>query len=207
MGEKYPCYYSSTALTCIMAAIQSTVFALCLEKDWSQWKLGWNVRLLTVAFASSLLTLRFWTESTGKPHPIGNNTRCKGKPTEGILGSGLMFSLVAWCVRLKGPLYASVFNPLLLVLVAFAGSFFLEENLYLGSIMGAVLIVMGLYIVLWGKGKEMEMKKMNELVSSIKSVTSNGAIQVIVTSNDATSTVSNNDNNSINVASKIPSNK
>ncbi|MBA0820021.1 hypothetical protein Gohar_025605 [Gossypium harknessii] len=101
MGEKYPCYYSSTALTCIMAAIQSTVFALCLEKDWSQWKLGWNVRLLTVAFA-------------------------------GILGSGLMFSLVAWCVRLKGPLYASVFNPLLLVLVAFAGSFFLEENLYLG---------------------------------------------------------------------------
>ncbi|TYG81248.1 hypothetical protein ES288_D02G283700v1 [Gossypium darwinii] len=176
MGEKYPCYYSSTALTCIMAAIQSTVFALCLEKDWSQWKLGWNVRLLTVAFA-------------------------------GILGSGLMFSLVAWCVRLKGPLYASVFNPLLLVLVAFAGSFFLEENLYLGSIMGAVLIVMGLYIVLWGKGKEMEMKKMNELVSSIKSVTSNRAIQVIVTSNDATSTVSNNDNNSINVASKIPSNK
>ncbi|MFQ6630374.1 hypothetical protein Gotur_008212 [Gossypium turneri] len=176
MGEKYPCYYSSTALTCIMAAIQSTVFALCLEKDWSQWKLGWNVRLLTVAFA-------------------------------GILGSGLMFSLVAWCVRLKGPLYASVFNPLLLVLVAFAGSFFLEENLYLGSIMGAVLIVMGLYIVLWGKGKEMEMKKMNELVSSIKSVTNNRAIQVIVTSNDATSTVSNNDNNSINVASKIPSNK
>ncbi|KAA3482213.1 WAT1-related protein isoform X1 [Gossypium australe] len=126
---------------------------------------------------------------------------------QGILGSGLMFSLVAWCVRLKGPLYASVFNPLLLVLVAFAGSFFLEENLYIGSIMGAVLIVMGLYIVLWGKGKEMEMKKMNELVSSIKSVTNNGAIQVIVTSNDATSTISNNDNNSINVASKIPSNK
>ncbi|MBA0712161.1 hypothetical protein Golax_011279, partial [Gossypium laxum] len=157
MGEKYPCYYSSTALTCIMAAIQSTVFALCLEKDWSQWKLGWNVRLLTVAFA-------------------------------GILGSGLMFSLVAWCVRLKGPLYASVFNPLLLVLVAFAGSFFLEENLYLGSIMGAVLIVMGLYTVLWGKGKEMEMRKMNELDSSIKSVTNNRAIQVIVTSNDATST-------------------
>lgn len=55
MGEKYPCYYSSTALTCIMAAIQSTVFALSLEKDWSQWKLGWNVRLLTVAFAVRML--------------------------------------------------------------------------------------------------------------------------------------------------------
>lgn len=73
--------------------------------------------------------------------------------------------------------------------------------------MGAVLIVMGLYSVLWGKGKEMGMKKMNELVSSIKSVTTNGAIQVIVTSNDDTSTVSNNDSHSIKVASKIPPNK
>ncbi|KAK8699920.1 hypothetical protein V6N13_018328 [Hibiscus sabdariffa] len=51
MSEKYPCYYSSTALTCTMAAIQTTVLALCLEKDWSQWKLGWNIRLLTVAYS------------------------------------------------------------------------------------------------------------------------------------------------------------
>ncbi|MED6172902.1 hypothetical protein PIB30_054276 [Stylosanthes scabra] len=35
-----------------------------------------------------------------------------------------------------------------------AGSLMLDENLYLGSVIGAVLIVMGLYMVLWGKRKE-----------------------------------------------------
>ncbi|EOX97422.1 Mtn21-like protein [Theobroma cacao] len=158
MSEKYPCYYSSTALICIMGAIQAVVFALCTEKDRSQWKLGWNIRLLTVAYG-------------------------------GILASGLMFSLVSWCVRMRGPLYASVFNPLMLVMVAFAGSLFLEEKLYLGSIIGAVLIVLGLYVVLWGKGKEM--KKMNQLVPSASSP-QNGPIEIIVTS--SADNTSNNNN-------------
>ncbi|KAK8699918.1 hypothetical protein V6N13_018326 [Hibiscus sabdariffa] len=166
MSLNYPCYYSSTALMCTMAAIQTTVLALCVEKDWSQWKLGWNIRLLTVAYS-------------------------------GILGSGLMISLISWCVRMKGPLYVSSFNPLLLVLVATAGAFFLEEKFYLGSIIGAVLIVVGLYVVLWGKGQEM--KKMKQLDSSNK----NGAIQVIVAScNDTTTNISNHDNNGSIIALK-----
>ncbi|XWS55191.1 hypothetical protein CRYUN_Cryun10bG0153400 [Craigia yunnanensis] len=164
MSEKYPCYYSSTALICTMGAIQAIIFALCMEKDRSQWKLGWNIRLLTVAYA-------------------------------GILASGLMFSLVSWCVRMRGPLYASAFNPLMVVLVAFAGSLFLEEKLYLGSVIGAVLIVIGLYGVLWGKGKEM--KKMNQLVPSVTSSQKNGSIQIIVTSSSEHNTSINNNDNSI----------
>lgn len=133
MSEKYPCQYTSTALMSIMGAIQSVIYALCTEKDWSQWKLGWNIKLLTVAYA-------------------------------GILASGMMYMIISWCVRMRGPLYVSVFNPLLLVMVALAGAIFLEEKLYLGSILGALLIVLGLYFVLWGKGKEM--KKMAQLMPS-----------------------------------------
>ncbi|KAK2979429.1 hypothetical protein RJ640_000145, partial [Escallonia rubra] len=44
MSQRYPCY-SSTALMCLMGALQATVYALCTEKDWSAWKLGWNIRL------------------------------------------------------------------------------------------------------------------------------------------------------------------
>ncbi|XWS56115.1 hypothetical protein CRYUN_Cryun09bG0058700 [Craigia yunnanensis] len=51
---------------------------------------------------------------------------------QGILASGLMFSSISWCVRMRGLLYASVFNPLMLIFVAFAGSLFLEEKLYVG---------------------------------------------------------------------------
>ncbi|EYU35417.1 hypothetical protein MIMGU_mgv1a006677mg [Erythranthe guttata] len=74
----------------------------------------------------------------------------------GILGSGVMFVFVAWCVRMRGPLFVSVFNPLLLVMVAIAGSLFLEEKLHWGMVLGGILIVAGLYIVLWGKGRELK---------------------------------------------------
>ncbi|KAM7478927.1 hypothetical protein LguiA_027140 [Lonicera macranthoides] len=126
MAERYPCPCSITALMATMAAIQGVVFALCTERDWNQWKLGWNIRLLTVAYS-------------------------------GILVSGLMFSLVAWCIHMRGPLFVSIFNPLMLVLVAIAGSLLLDEKIHSGSVVGSVIIVMGLYVVLWGKRKEMKM--------------------------------------------------
>lgn len=55
MSEKYPCPYSSTALISVIGAIQAVVLALCIEKDWNQWKLGWNIRLLTVAYTVCLI--------------------------------------------------------------------------------------------------------------------------------------------------------
>lgn len=51
MSKEYPTHYSSTALMSTMGAIQATGFALCFERDRSQWKLGWNIRLLAVAYS------------------------------------------------------------------------------------------------------------------------------------------------------------
>ena len=50
MGERYPFDYSCTALMCASATVQAIVYAMCKEKNWSAWKLGWNIRLLTVAY-------------------------------------------------------------------------------------------------------------------------------------------------------------
>ncbi|KAJ4716953.1 WAT1-related protein [Melia azedarach] len=149
MSKEYPYEYSSTALMCVMGAIQSVVFAFCVEKDWSQWKLGWNIRLLTAAYS-------------------------------GIVASGLMVTLVFWCVRMRGPLFASVFSPLMLVVVAILSSLMLEEKLHLGSVIGATLIVGGLYAVLWGKGKEM--KKRTQLVPAKTSVEESESIEIAITS-------------------------
>ena len=51
---------------------------------------------------------------------------------QGIVATGLVNIATSWCVRKRGPLFASVFNPLCLVLVAFASSLLLQEHLYLG---------------------------------------------------------------------------
>ncbi|KAL6515269.1 hypothetical protein OROHE_018901 [Orobanche hederae] len=130
-AEKYPCPYSLTAMMNFWGSILSSAYAMGTERDWDQWALGWNIRLLVVLVA-------------------------------GVLGSGLMFTLVAWCVRMRGPLFVSIFNPLMLVMVAIAGALFLEEKLHLGMVFGGVLIVLGLYIVLWGKGKEL--KKSHQII-------------------------------------------
>ncbi|XP_020234532.1 WAT1-related protein At1g68170 [Cajanus cajan] len=134
MSQKFPWHYSIAALTSVTASILSVIFALCTERDWSQWKLGWNLRLLTAASA-------------------------------GIFASGVCYTLLAWCVRRKGPLFASAFSPLMLVVVTLAGPLVLDECLNIGSLTGSVLIVGGLYMLLWGKSKETP-RELSEMVSS-----------------------------------------
>ncbi|XP_031503875.1 WAT1-related protein At1g09380-like [Nymphaea colorata] len=56
----------------------------------------------------------------------------------------------------RGHLFVSVFTPLPLIIVTLFGSILIEEPLHLGSVLGTGLIIMGLYTVLWGKGKEIE---------------------------------------------------
>jgi len=48
------------------------------------------------------------------------------------VASGLVVIAIAWCVKMRGPMFVSVFNPLMLLLVAVADSLMLGENLYVG---------------------------------------------------------------------------
>ncbi|KOM31284.1 hypothetical protein LR48_Vigan01g083900 [Vigna angularis] len=100
---------------------------------------------------------------------------------EGIAVTTFVNIVTSWCVRKKGPLYASVFNPLTLVLVATTAPLLLQEKLYLGSVLGAALIVCGLYMVLWSKSKEM--KQQTDLVSSETELSSTTEVVVVSTTN------------------------
>ncbi|KFK28880.1 hypothetical protein AALP_AA7G060000 [Arabis alpina] len=64
------------------------------------------------------------------------------------------FFLQAWCVSRKGPLFSALFNPLSTVIVTFFGALYLKEQTYLGSLFGALAVILGLYIVLWGKSED-----------------------------------------------------
>jgi hypothetical protein len=69
---------------------------------------------------------------------------------QGIVTSSIAYYVQGLVIQKTGPVFASAFSPLMMIIVAVMGSFILAEKLYLG----AVLIVMGLYLVLWGKHKE-----------------------------------------------------
>ncbi|KAJ4850627.1 hypothetical protein Tsubulata_022197 [Turnera subulata] len=74
----------------------------------------------------------------------------------GIVSTALAFGLTTWTIQRKGAVYASVFSPLLLVVTAILGWALLHEKIYVGTMVGSLLIVLGLFAVLWGKDRELK---------------------------------------------------
>ncbi|XP_028052833.1 WAT1-related protein At4g30420-like [Camellia sinensis] len=72
------------------------------------------------------------------------------------ISSAISFFGQAWCISHRGPLFSAMFNPLSTVIVTIFASIFLHEEIYSGSLVGAVAVVIGLYTVLWGKAKDLE---------------------------------------------------
>ncbi|KAL0923903.1 hypothetical protein M5K25_004690 [Dendrobium thyrsiflorum] len=72
----------------------------------------------------------------------------------GLVGSGITFSLQTWCIDRAGPLFVAVFQPVQTVLVAILAAIILGDQLYSGGLIGFIIIMVGLYSVLWGKNEE-----------------------------------------------------
>ncbi|KAI8548892.1 hypothetical protein RHMOL_Rhmol07G0309400 [Rhododendron molle] len=72
----------------------------------------------------------------------------------GVVASGIAFAVQIWCIDRGGPVFVAVYQPVQTLVVAIMASFALGEEFYLGGIIGAVLIITGLYFVLWGKNEE-----------------------------------------------------
>ncbi|XP_028785095.1 WAT1-related protein At3g30340-like [Neltuma alba] len=77
----------------------------------------------------------------------------------GMVGSGLCFVGMSWCVKKRGPVFTAAFSPLVQIMAAMIDVPLLHEQLHLGSVLGSILVMLGLYILLWGKQKEMQNKK------------------------------------------------
>ncbi|KAK8655418.1 hypothetical protein V6N13_107994 [Hibiscus sabdariffa] len=62
-----------------------------------------------------------------------------------------------WALRKKGPIYVSMFKPLEMVIALSMGITFLGDKLYIGSLLGAAIIAIGFYAVIWGQAQEEKM--------------------------------------------------
>lgn len=120
----YPCELSLTAWICLLGTLEGTAVALVMEKGNSS----------------------VWF--------IGWDSRILAAVYSGIFCSGLAYYLQGVVMKERGPVFVTAFNPLCMIIVAALSSFLLAEKMYLGRIMGAVIIIVGLYMVIWGKGKD-----------------------------------------------------
>ncbi|KAK2418013.1 WAT1-related protein [Trifolium repens] len=122
--ETYPAELSLTAWICLLGTIEGGIVALIMER--------------------------------GEPSVWSLNwdTKLLAAVYSGIVCSGMAYYIQGAVMRYRGPVFVTTFNPLCMVIVAIMGSFFLAEKIYLGRVIGAVVIIFGLYLVVWGKSKD-----------------------------------------------------
>lgn len=139
-----------------------------------------STALMCVMSTLQSVALALWADRDPARWRLGLDVRLLASAYSGVLASGVMLVVLSWCVRKRGPLFASVFNPLMLLLVAILSSLLLGERLYLGSALGAVLIVGGLYAVLWGKGREVTTKVSELPLPIVTTDDDDGNVDVVV---------------------------
>ncbi|KAL0297642.1 UNVERIFIED_CONTAM: WAT1-related protein [Sesamum radiatum] len=122
--KSYPAGLSLTALICMGGALQGTALTLVAEKG--------NTAIWTIRGDTKLLAYVY----------------------SGLVGSGITYYVSGIVSREKGPVFATSFNPLSMVFVAVMSSFILAEQLDVGKVIGAIVIVVGLYLFVWGKAKD-----------------------------------------------------
>ncbi|KAK1438846.1 hypothetical protein QVD17_04658 [Tagetes erecta] len=72
----------------------------------------------------------------------------------GVYSTAFRNSVLTWCLWKKGPIFTAMFSPLSIVIAGIMGVTFLGDSLHLGSVIGAVIIAVGFYMVIWGQTKE-----------------------------------------------------
>ncbi|KAL4187103.1 hypothetical protein AMTRI_Chr09g37500 [Amborella trichopoda] len=72
----------------------------------------------------------------------------------GIVISAIVYYAQMWCIVKKGPVFAAMFYPVILISAALLSAILFLERLHLGSLIGACVIVIGFYCILWGKKDE-----------------------------------------------------
>ncbi|XP_050279962.1 WAT1-related protein At5g07050-like isoform X2 [Quercus robur] len=86
---------------------------------------------------------------------------------QGVVIFGIIAYLQTLAIRQKGPVFMTAFRPLATVIVAITGLFLLGDALYFGGVIGAMMIILGLYATLWGKQRE-KAEKLSEQTMSVE---------------------------------------
>ncbi|XP_009620098.2 WAT1-related protein At5g07050 [Nicotiana tabacum] len=119
-----------------------------------------------VCFLGTLqsIAVTFVMEHEPSVWTIGFDMNLLAAAYAGIVSSSIAYYVQGLVMEKRGPVFVTAFSPLMMIIVAIMGSFILAEKIYIGGILGAVLIVAGLYSVLWGKYKEYKEKEIEESI-------------------------------------------
>ncbi|XP_059448124.1 LOW QUALITY PROTEIN: WAT1-related protein At1g70260 [Corylus avellana] len=87
-----------------------------------------------------------------------------------VLGGLVRTGVHIWCMQIKGPFYVPMFKPFRILFATIFGISFFTNSIHYGSVIGAIIIGIGNYGVMWGQITEDEVPEDNdaETVDSLK---------------------------------------
>lgn len=137
-----------TVASCITWSIWYIMQAYTLKRYPAQLSLtAW----MCVLGAAQSAVYTVCVEHTAAAWKIGFNIDFWSTVYGGVVVSGLIVFVQLWCTEEKGPVFVTMFNPLSTLLVALLAYFVFGEKLFVGSLLGGAILVLGLYLLLWGK--------------------------------------------------------
>ncbi|KAG6423993.1 hypothetical protein SASPL_114402 [Salvia splendens] len=149
--KRYPAQLSLTTWMNAVGAAQSALYTAVVQHERSAWTIGFDIDLW-----STLYGVRLYYFANYSPITFSSVME------QGVVISGVVTYVQLWCMEAKGPVFVTLFNPLSTLLVALLSYFVLGENLYVGSIIGGGVVVIGLYLLLWGKQHDESQRKETE---------------------------------------------
>ncbi|KAL6660777.1 hypothetical protein ACP70R_001812 [Stipagrostis hirtigluma subsp. patula] len=141
---------SSFAFAC-WYLIQSKVLKVYPYKYWSS-----MATCLVGGFQTALAGVLLRRDS--RAWKIGWDINLATIVYSGALATAGKYSLNSWAVAKRGPSYPPMFSPLSVVFTVVLGSIFLGDDITVGSLLGTTMVIVGLYVFLWAKAKEVPAK-------------------------------------------------
>ncbi|WVZ78281.1 hypothetical protein U9M48_026021 [Paspalum notatum var. saurae] len=131
VARVFPCKYLSTLLACVSGTLQALAIGAVIVHGGGGGGGTWRL-----AWDLRLVTVVY----------------------SGVFNTAATFCLISWAIARRGPIYPSMFNSLALVATMVLDSLLLGTVVSVGSLLGTLLIALGLYAFLWGKAKEQEQR-------------------------------------------------
>ncbi|KAJ8758986.1 hypothetical protein K2173_003224 [Erythroxylum novogranatense] len=164
---------SSWVLGGVFLALHSLILALIFNvqiwiiRDYPAELIVTLICCVVVAIISAIVCL--FAERNSNAWRIGPDIKLIAIGYSGVFAGAIRSVAHLWACHKRGPIYASMFKPLGMVIAVFMGVPLLGDTLYLGSVIGAVVIALGFYSVIWGKAQEKQATKDKETCCFVSS--------------------------------------
>ncbi|KAH9543031.1 hypothetical protein CY35_13G040900 [Sphagnum magellanicum] len=83
---------------------------------------------------------------------------------QGIISSALNLAIMTWALSKVGPLFVASYIPLQPVSATVLALIFLKSSVYLGSILGTLMIILGLLSVSWAHQESARYQSLSEVI-------------------------------------------